>query len=88
MLLSTFGLGFGGCVMREAPCCPSEHWVGWSVCAGEVELLGQLQGVFLIGCGCDVMVSLQCGNKQFPAFENYCEWLFRRSCPEVGQASK
>lgn len=73
MLPGPFGRGFGECVTRKTPCCPDEHWVGWSVCAGEVELLGQLLGVLSLCCWCDVMVSLQCGNTPLPAFQGYCK---------------
>lgn len=82
-----FSPGFGECVSGEAP-CPSECWVGWCVCAGGVEMLGQLRGVFPISFWCDVMVSLQCGNMLFPAFQGYEKRLVRRSCSEVGQAIK
>lgn len=89
MLPGPFGPGFGECVSGEAPCCPGERWVGWSVCAGGVaELLGQLRGVFPISCWCDVMVGLQCGNMPLPAFQGYCKRLVGRSCSEVGQAIK
>ena len=62
--------------------------MGCSVCAGEVEMLGQLRGVSPTSCWCDVMVRLQCGNTLLTAFQGYCERLVGRSCSEEGQAIK